>query len=163
MAFEKITTEDTTGKGVTGLPAVPGLSVEAMQKKFDELSLDVIIPKFNALVEALMFLTGIESVSNVVNNSDKELVTGKAITDYALAVGAGDMLKSVYDADGDGKVDIAGDSDKLGGKAAAEYCLMELLVAALDGWSIRVTTQTAFDELPVEERKEKTIYLMKEE
>ena len=127
MAFEKITSEDTTGRGVTGLPAVPGLSVEEMQKKFDELSLDVIIPKFNALVEALLFLTGIESVSNEVHDSDKELITGKALVNYALAIGAGDMLKSVYDTNNNGAVDNADnaanakDAEKLGGKSPEHY------------------------------------------
>lgn len=38
-------------------------------------------------------------------------------------LGAGDMLKSVYDVDGDGKVDVANDAEKLGGVAASEYAL----------------------------------------
>lgn len=53
MAFSRITNEDTKDKGVTGLPAVPALETSAMQKKFDELSTDVLIPKFNALVDEL--------------------------------------------------------------------------------------------------------------
>lgn len=53
MAFSRITSEDTKDKGVTGLPAVPALEATAMQKKFDELSTDVLIPKFNDLVERL--------------------------------------------------------------------------------------------------------------
>lgn len=53
MGFTKITSNDTTGKGVTGLPDTPGLETLAMQRKFDELSLDVIIPKFNAFLEEL--------------------------------------------------------------------------------------------------------------
>lgn len=36
-------------------------------------------------------------------------------------LGAGDMLKSTYDKDGNGKVDSADDADKLGGVAASEY------------------------------------------
>lgn len=76
MSFTKITSNDTTGKGVTGLPDTPGLETLAMQKKFDELSIEVIIPKLNALVAELEAETaaasvgakvpkGIEAVSNV--------------------------------------------------------------------------------------------------
>lgn len=51
MAFDKITAEDTNGKGVVGLPDTPQLDTTSMQKKFDELATDVIIPKFNKLVD----------------------------------------------------------------------------------------------------------------
>ena len=53
MEFEKITDAELVGKGVTGLPDVPGLSTADMQAKFDELSKDVVIPAFNKLVETL--------------------------------------------------------------------------------------------------------------
>lgn len=55
MAFtdNKITQADLNGKGVTGLPDAPELSTEAMQKKFDELSTDVIVPHFNDLCDYL--------------------------------------------------------------------------------------------------------------
>lgn len=54
MAYEyqKITQEDTQGKGVTGLPDTPGLSTGDMQAKFDELS-NVIIEKHNELIDDL--------------------------------------------------------------------------------------------------------------
>lgn len=53
MAFTRITTSDTNGKGVIGLPDVPGLSTQEMQERFDEIALEVIIPKFNALLGEL--------------------------------------------------------------------------------------------------------------
>ena len=53
MAFTKITENDTINKGVMGLPDTPNLSTAAMQAKFEELSNDVIIPKFNNLVDEL--------------------------------------------------------------------------------------------------------------
>ena len=53
MAFENITSDDTNGKGVVGLPDTPQLDTTSMQKKFDELATDVIIPKFNKLVNDL--------------------------------------------------------------------------------------------------------------
>jgi len=53
MAFTKITAEDLADKGVIGLPDTPNLSTQAMQEKFDEIALDVIVPKFNNLVDEL--------------------------------------------------------------------------------------------------------------
>lgn len=53
MAFDKITADDTNGKGVVGLPDTPQLDTTSMQKKFDELATDVIIPKFNQLIDEL--------------------------------------------------------------------------------------------------------------
>lgn len=53
---------------------------------------------------------------------------GKALNDKIAAInmenlGAGDMLKSVYDTDNNGKVDGADNADKLGGVAADQYAL----------------------------------------
>jgi len=58
MAFTKITSADTTGKGVIGLPDEPGLSASQMQQKLDQLALEVIVPKFNGLVEDLNEVVG---------------------------------------------------------------------------------------------------------
>ena len=51
--FDKITGADLAGKGVIGLPDTPELSTEEMQQKFEETARDVIIPKFNALIDSL--------------------------------------------------------------------------------------------------------------
>jgi hypothetical protein len=53
MAFTKITQDDLANKGVVGLPDTPNLSTQAMQEKFDEIALDVIVPSFNNLVDEL--------------------------------------------------------------------------------------------------------------
>lgn len=53
MEFTKITSEDTQNKGVVGLADTPNLTTGEMQKKFDELATDVIIPKFNNLCDEL--------------------------------------------------------------------------------------------------------------
>lgn len=66
MAFNKITSTDTQGKGVSGLSDTPGLSTTAMQAKFDELSKDVIIPKYNALIDELNG-TGVANSSQVTD------------------------------------------------------------------------------------------------
>lgn len=62
MAFTRITTADTTGKGVIGLPDTPGLDTTEMQQKFDELALDVIIPKLNNLISELEDAAGAASL-----------------------------------------------------------------------------------------------------
>lgn len=51
MAFEKITNAELNNHGVRGLPDTPNLSAYDMQCKFDELSTDVIAPKFNKLID----------------------------------------------------------------------------------------------------------------
>lgn len=53
MAFDKITQADLTGKGVIGLPDTPQLPTMQMQQKLDEIALDVIVPKFNEVVDKL--------------------------------------------------------------------------------------------------------------
>ena len=53
MAFTKITDEDLLNKGVIGLPDTPGLSTSEMQAKFEQTAREVIVPKFNQLVDDL--------------------------------------------------------------------------------------------------------------
>ena len=91
----KISSADRTGKGVTGLPDTPGLSTGDMQARFDSLG-NLAIDKFNAVVDA---------VTDTVTNDDTKLPTNKAIVDYVVSMGGGDMTKAVYDTDDDGIVD----------------------------------------------------------
>lgn len=53
MVFQKITQSDLAGKGVVGLPDTPGLSTSEMQRRFDQLSTEVVVPAFNALAQQL--------------------------------------------------------------------------------------------------------------
>lgn len=53
MAFTKITPDELAGKGVIGQPAVPGLSVEEMQKSVEQIVREVAIPGVNRLVDEL--------------------------------------------------------------------------------------------------------------
>lgn len=53
MDVVKITEKDLEGKGVIGQPAVPGLSVTEMQRKFEEIVRDVAIVKINELIDWL--------------------------------------------------------------------------------------------------------------
>lgn len=73
--YNKINKEDLVDKGVMGLADTPNLSTSEMQRKFDELSKDVIIPKFNDLVQAL-YEAGLDkdvkadSITNIRVNKD---------------------------------------------------------------------------------------------
>ena len=91
----KISSADRSGKGVTGLPDTPGLSTGDMQARFDSLG-NLAIDKFNNVVEA---------VGDTISNDDTKLPTMKAIVDYVVSMGGGDMTKAVYDTDDDGIVD----------------------------------------------------------
>lgn len=104
----KITVADRTGKGVTGLPDTPGLSTGDMQARFDSLG-NLAIDKFNAVVDA---------VGDVVTNDPEKLPTMKAIVDYVVSMGGGDMTKAVYDTDDDGVVD---NSEALDGHSALYF------------------------------------------
>lgn len=104
----KITSADKVDKGVVGLPDTPGLSTGDMQARFDSLG-NLAIDKFNAVVD---------SVGDAVVNDPTKLPTMKAIVDYVVAMGGGDMLKSVYDTDNDGVVDNA---EALGGHNATYF------------------------------------------
>ncbi|MEG0339819.1 MAG: collagen-like protein, partial [Oscillospiraceae bacterium] len=53
MNFTKITSADTKNKGNKGKADTPSVSTSEMQRILDELSLEVIIPKFNTLSQEL--------------------------------------------------------------------------------------------------------------
>lgn len=53
MAFAKITDSDLKGKGNVGRPDTPGVTTAEMQRILDEIPREVIVPAFNALVDAL--------------------------------------------------------------------------------------------------------------
>lgn len=89
MNFKEITAEDLFGKGVTGLPDTPGLSTTDMQAKFDELVKDVMVPKFNALVRELAVLSGVESVTKELENTETSIPTGSAVAKYIEEKGSG--------------------------------------------------------------------------
>lgn len=87
MAYNKITAEDTAGKGNVGMPDVPGLSTLEMQKKLDELSNDVIIPHFNELIEDV----------------EKDFKESKLITDKAVI---SETIKAIK-INADGQIEIS--------------------------------------------------------
>lgn len=49
-----------------------------------------------------------------------------------MVAGVGDMLKSMYDTNADGKVNASDDADKLGGVAAANYALQSWVLGQIN-------------------------------
>ncbi len=62
MSELRIESADLDGKGVIGLADCPELSTLAMQEKLDELATDVIVPKFNGLIDALEAASGAQEI-----------------------------------------------------------------------------------------------------
>lgn len=104
MALEPISNLDTNGKWIEGLPDTPQLDTLEMQRCFDAVSRDAIIPKFNSLVK------------NLSNNSGAEEIGARAPIDFSgtniqailneipgyidqriVQIGAGDMAQTIYD------------------------------------------------------------------
>jgi hypothetical protein len=57
---------------------------------------------------------------------------GTIVGPFAVAGANGDMLKSVYDTTGNGKVDIAENAEQLGGVAASSYATNESVTAQIN-------------------------------
>lgn len=122
MAFEKITGEDLLNKGVIGLPDTPGLSTSEMQAKFEQIAREVIVPKFNQLVDELLGPSAasqigakgknrtvqghIDNLENPHNVTAEQVgaytkdQTEQAISDRISQIGSADMTQAVYDPTG---------------------------------------------------------------
>lgn len=82
MSLPKIEASDLTNKGVVGMPDEPGLSSTAMQEKLDELALDVIVPKFNDLSDALDGMLNVNEITiptTAWTSNTHETYTKKAV------------------------------------------------------------------------------------
>lgn len=119
MAFTKITDEDLLNKGVIGLPDTPGLSTSEMQAKFEQTAREVIVPKFNQLVDDLSNPSAasqigangknrtvqghIDNLENPHNVTAEQVgaytkdQTEKAISDRISQIGSADMTQATYD------------------------------------------------------------------
>lgn len=122
MAFTKITDGDLKDKGVIGLPDTPGLSTSEMQAKFEQTAREVIVPKFNQLVDDLANPSAasqigangknrtvqghIENLENPHNVTAEQVgaytkgQTDKAISDRIDQIGSADMTQAMYDPTG---------------------------------------------------------------
>ena len=96
MALNLINKSDTNNKGVTGLADTPGLTASQMQKKFDELSIDVIIPKFNENVEKLNAEDGANELT-ITNPDSKRMGSG---TTKGIGDAIRKLFKDLYDLSG---------------------------------------------------------------
>ena len=92
MAFTKIQQSDVANKGVIGLPDTPAMTTTAIQQKFDELALDVLMPKHNALIDELE--AGAAGASIGVKDANNEDTTLQAQLD---AIAAGGYTKEEAD------------------------------------------------------------------
>ena len=82
--FTKIEEADLLNKGNVGMPDTPNLTTAEMQAKMDELSRDVIIPKFNNLVEELSAESAAEHIGivppeNFIGNTLQALIVEMAL------------------------------------------------------------------------------------
>lgn len=135
MAFTKITDEDLLNKGVIGLPDTPGLSTSEMQAKFEQTAREVIVPKFNQLVDDLSnpsaasqigangknrtvqgHIDNLENPHNVTAaqvGAYTKSETDAAISDRISQIGSADMTQAMYDPTGK-QQDIFAYADSLG-------------------------------------------------
>ena len=135
MAFTKITDGDLQNKGVIGLPDTPGLSTSEMQAKFEQTAREVIVPKFNQLVDDLSKPSAasqigangknrtvqghIDNLENPHNVTAEQVgaytkgQTDKAISDRISQIGSADMTQAMYDPNGRQR-DIFAYADSLG-------------------------------------------------
>ena len=135
MAFTKITDGDLQNKGVIGLPDTPGLSTSEMQAKFEQTAREVIVPKFNQLVDDLSKPSAasqigangknrtvqghIDNLENPHNVTAEQVgaytksQTDAAISDRISQIGSADMTQAMYDPTGRQR-DIFAYADSLG-------------------------------------------------
>ena len=86
MAFDKITDADLVDKGVIGLPDVPNLNTAEMQEKFEEVCRDVIIPKFNALIDALVDDTAAGTIGSKTGLGGAEVTIQQCLDSAKTAI-----------------------------------------------------------------------------
>lgn len=68
--MDKITEQDLANRGVKGLPDVPGLTTEEMQRKLEEIAREILIPKVNELVE------GLNNANSNLKITENDVTTG---------------------------------------------------------------------------------------
>ena len=80
--MDKITEQDLANRGVKGLPDVPGLTTEEMQRKLEEIAREILIPKVNELVEGLNNANS--NLSNLEGLGLSQTVTINSMTGQSL-------------------------------------------------------------------------------
>lgn len=109
LTDKKITDNDISTKGVQGAP--DKLTGTAAENKalFDRLIREAVKEKFNALIDELVTeLAGKMAAPQTDGAAGQYLMTdGAGGRSWSSPSGSGDMQKSVYDSDNDGRVDEA--------------------------------------------------------
>lgn len=77
--MKKIETTDYAQKGVRELPDVPSLASGEMQRKFDELSVDVVIPAYNRLIDELAASTAASQIGSIGGTVESELTEMRSV------------------------------------------------------------------------------------
>lgn len=103
MALPKIQPTDYANKGIRVKPNPLGLSVSDAQRAFDELSLDVVIPKVNEIAES----------QDAVNKTFQLKETGKVLSQNDFTNGYKQQLDQL-------PTDLNGKVDKVKGKGLSE-------------------------------------------
>lgn len=91
--------DELIGKGVTGLPDSPELSTLAMQQKFDELAIDIIIPHINGMCEEID-----DAIDGAIETAHEEVLAEKdraEDAELALSTAIGDETTRAQAAEGD--------------------------------------------------------------
>lgn len=97
MAFKRIEDSDLKGKGNVGRPDTPGVDTAEMQRILDEIPREIIVPAFNALVDALNKGTGADGITVTVPDGVPE-GTASNLNAVLAALGA-ELLKRVISDD----------------------------------------------------------------
>lgn len=97
MGFTKITESDLNGKGNIGKPDTPGVSTEEMQRILDEIPREVIVPKFNNLIDEmedkdLDSAVSSDTIKKIRVNADKQLEVSFNGTDYEATGSSGHII-----------------------------------------------------------------------
>ena len=91
--------DELIGKGVTGLPDAPELSTTDMQEKFDELSIDIIIPHINGMVTEIN-----GAIDGAIETAHEEVLAEKGRAqdaEIALSTAIQDETTRAQTAEGD--------------------------------------------------------------
>ena len=84
--MNKITDQDLANRGVKGLPDVPGLTTEEMQRKLEEIAREILVPKVNEIIENLITANkNIETLNSNLNTANLKLNLGGNVTSVRFA------------------------------------------------------------------------------
>lgn len=142
----KITNEDLANRGVMGLPDVPGLTAIEMQKKLEEIPREVIIPRYNELVD---------SVADICDEFSK--LSTYDVGDYCIYENV--LYKCVE------PVTVEGDWDStkwIATSVTKEIASVEKEIASVNNSLPLPLTQTDYDALPEAVQKNGRLYVIVE-